>query len=345
MDTRLPAREIDSVRRCFEHTHLDEQFYALAKTLLWRNEAVASRLEAAIARGVVPEVELHESQLTLETVALLDLEVPNGGLLQFLWNRPAWADWVPVSLRSIGLPALAKAFEHSMAEFISRFGTYSEFRKKDSLRAYSECASEFSFEEFDSAYFEYGEQVYAKTIAFVSQSLGDFVAGLANSRNEGVTTTMKKAKTSSKQGKEDSPAQPINAIYHEPPDWREETLAHVRSLIKEADPEVVEEMKWRKPSNAMRGVPVWSHGGILCTGETYKNAVKLTFAKGAALDDPFGLFNSSLEGNTRRAIDIHEGDLIDEKALQALIRAAVALNTSVKATARPVRARKKPKGA
>jgi hypothetical protein len=104
-------------------------------------------------------------------------------------------------------------------------------------------------------------------------------------------------------------------------DWRGETLARVRALIKDADPDVVEEWKWR-------GVPVWSHGGIICTGETYKNVVKLTFAKGASLEDPSGLFNSSLEGNTRRAIDIHEGDEIDEKSLQALIRAAVALNTS-----------------
>jgi hypothetical protein len=104
---------------------------------------------------------------------------------------------------------------------------------------------------------------------------------------------------------------------------------------------VVEEVKWRKPSNGMRGVPVWEHAGIICTGETYKNAVKLTFAKGAALDDPTGLFNASLEGNARRAIDIHEGDKIDATAFKALIRAAVALNTSSKpATARPARSKK-----
>src|SRR4029450_10869984 len=111
-------------------------------------------------------------------------------------------------------------------------------------------------------------------------------------------------------------------------DWRGETLAYVRALIKDADPEVVEEVKWRKPSNNMLGVPVWEHGGIICTGESYKAAVKLTFAKGASLSDPSGLFNASLEGNMRRAIDIHEGDTIDAKALKALIRAAVALNTS-----------------
>lgn len=112
-------------------------------------------------------------------------------------------------------------------------------------------------------------------------------------------------------------------------------------LIQQADPEVIEEVKWRKPSNAMRGVPVWSHTGLICTGETYKNAVKLTFAKGASLEDPSGLFNSSLEGNTRRAIDFHERDTIDEKALKALIRAAVVLNTSAKSTTRPPKRPKK----
>ncbi|CAI2933343.1 DUF1801 domain-containing protein [Aminobacter niigataensis] len=120
-------------------------------------------------------------------------------------------------------------------------------------------------------------------------------------------------------------------------DWRGQTLARIRALIRQADPEVVEEVKWR-------GVPVWSHAGIICTGETYKNAVKMTFAKGASVEDPKGLFNSSLEGNTRRAIDFHEGDTIDEEALKALIRAAVALNTSVLA-ARSVRSQKKPKSA
>jgi hypothetical protein len=124
---------------------------------------------------------------------------------------------------------------------------------------------------------------------------------------------------------------------------RGETLAHVRALIKQADPDVVEEVKWKRPSNGMRGVPVWEHDGIICTGETYKAVVKLTFAYGAALADPSGLFNSSLEGNVRRAIDIHEGDKIDERAFKALIRAAVALNTAKRATARSVRSQKKPK--
>jgi hypothetical protein len=110
-------------------------------------------------------------------------------------------------------------------------------------------------------------------------------------------------------------------------DWRAEMLARLRTLIKQADPEVVEECKWKKPSNP-GGTPVWSHNGIICTGETYKKAVKMTFAKGATLDDPAGLFNSSLDGNVRRAIDFHEGDKINEKALKSLFRAAVSLNTS-----------------
>jgi hypothetical protein len=109
-------------------------------------------------------------------------------------------------------------------------------------------------------------------------------------------------------------------------DWREETLDRIRTLILEADPEMIEERKWRKPSNGMAGVPVWSHNGIVCTGETYKNYVKMTFAKGAFVKDPSGLFNSSLEGNLRRAIDFRETDAINEKALKALIRAAINLN-------------------
>jgi hypothetical protein len=133
---------------------------------------------------------------------------------------------------------------------------------------------------------------------------------------------MKKTKNGSKEGKAgDSPSRLIDARIEELGDWRGETLARIRILIKQADPEVVEEWKWR-------GVPVWYHTGMICTGETYKNAVKMTFAKGASLEDPSGLFNSSLGGNTRRAIDFLEDDKIDEKALKALIRAAVALNTS-----------------
>ena len=125
----------------------------------------------------------------------------------------------------------------------------------------------------------------------------------------------------------ESPSQQIDATIEELGDWRGETLARVRKIIKQADPEVVEELKWRKPSSP-GGVPVWSHDGMICTGETYKDKVKLTFAKGASLEDPSGLFNSSLEGNTRRAIDIRDGDEIDEEALKALVRAAVELNTS-----------------
>jgi hypothetical protein len=117
-----------------------------------------------------------------------------------------------------------------------------------------------------------------------------------------------------------TPAELIDARIEELPDWRGETLARIRALVHEADPDVVETWKWR-------GVPIWEHDGIICTGETYKNAVKTTFAKGASLEDPSGLFNSSLEGNTRRAIDFHEGEPIDEKAFKALVRAAVTLNT------------------
>lgn len=124
--------------------------------------------------------------------------------------------------------------------------------------------------------------------------------------------------------KSDTPSKMIDGRIKELGDWRGETLARVRAIIKQADPDVIEEWKWR-------GVPVWEHDGIICTGESYKAAVKLTFAKGASLDDPSKLFNSSLEGNTRRAIDIHEGETINEKALKALIRAAVDLNTSSRA--------------
>src|SRR3954452_12040880 len=133
---------------------------------------------------------------------------------------------------------------------------------------------------------------------------------------------MKTTKTGSKDAKGgDAPSDLIDARIAELADWRGETLARVRALIKEADPDVIETWKWR-------GVPVWEHAGIICTGETYKSLVKLTFAKGASLEDPKSLFNSSLEGNVRRAIDIREGEEIDEKAFKALIRAAIALNTS-----------------
>ncbi|WKA25891.1 DUF1801 domain-containing protein [Bradyrhizobium roseum] len=148
---------------------------------------------------------------------------------------------------------------------------------------------------------------------------------------------MTKAPASVKRGTKDAkggntPAQHIDARIQELDDWRGEMLARIRGIIKQAVPDVVEEWKWR-------GVPVWERDGIICTGETYKAVVKMTFAKGAALDDPTDLFNSSLEGNTRRAIDFHQGDKIDEKALKALIREAAALNASARA------ARKKPKSA
>jgi hypothetical protein len=139
------------------------------------------------------------------------------------------------------------------------------------------------------------------------------------------TKTVKKQATAGKAA--GAPSQLIDARIKELTDWRGETLARIRALIKQADPEVIEEWKWR-------GVPVWEHAGILCTGETYKSVVKTTFAKGASLADPAGLFNSSLEGNTRRAIDFHEGDKINEKALKDLIRAAIALNTEKRGSAK-----------
>jgi hypothetical protein len=127
-----------------------------------------------------------------------------------------------------------------------------------------------------------------------------------------------------------TPSQEIDARIARMGDWRGAALAKVRKLIQEADPEVIEAVKWRKPSNDMSGVPVWEHAGMICTGETYKDKIKLTFAKGASLDDPSGLFNSSLTGGTRRAIDIHEGEDIDEDAFKALIREAVAVNLASK---------------
>jgi len=146
------------------------------------------------------------------------------------------------------------------------------------------------------------------------------------------TTAMTKSSAQEAHA-EDSPSRLIDAKIEELGDWRGGMLARVRSLIRQAVPDVVEEVKWR-------GVPVWSHGGIICTGETYKSVVKMTFAKGASLADPSGLFNASLEGNTRRAIDLREGDEIDEDALKALIRAAAALNASKRVAAHPARSQK-----
>jgi hypothetical protein len=145
------------------------------------------------------------------------------------------------------------------------------------------------------------------------------------------TATMMEAQAGIQEGqRENTPTQLIDARIRELGDWRGEMLARVRMLVSQADPDVVEEWKWR-------GVPVWEHAGIICTGETYKNVVKMTFAKGASLDDPAGLFNSSLEGNTRRAIDIHEGEQINEEALKALVRAAVELNTARRQPRKPAK--------
>src|SRR5205807_5089228 len=134
----------------------------------------------------------------------------------------------------------------------------------------------------------------------------------------------------------------IDQRIRDPGDWREETLARMRALILEADPEMIEERKWRKPSNAMAGIPVWSHNGIVCTGETYQKVVKLTFARGARIPDPSRLFNSSLEGNTRRAIDIHEGTQVDAGAFKALVKAAVAQNGPPAKKAKPGASEAKP---
>lgn len=156
------------------------------------------------------------------------------------------------------------------------------------------------------------------------------------------TTTTTKKKSGSKEGHARvSPSKSAKELS----DWRSETLARIRALIKQADPEMIEERKWRKASNAMAGVPVWSHDGIVCTGETYAKVVKLTFAHGASLPDPSGLFNASLEGNMRRAIDIHEGEKIDAGAFKALVKAAVARNGSPAKSAAKASAKTRARGA
>lgn len=175
MDTRLPAGQSECVRSCFHKKEEIEKFYALVETLLWKNETAAKCLDAAKTRRAIPEGELNDSQLAIETIALLSLEVPNGGLLQFFWNRPEWVERASMSLRSIGLPALAECFERCTAELVDRFGTFSDYRKRDSLRAYAECAGEFTFDEFDSAFWNIEEDVYTKAIEFVSHRLDDFV--------------------------------------------------------------------------------------------------------------------------------------------------------------------------
>jgi hypothetical protein len=153
------------------------------------------------------------------------------------------------------------------------------------------------------------------------------VTSRATTSRRSPTTSKSQPKTGSKPGVIGTPASRlVHPRTRDVLDWREETLARMRVLILEADPEIIEERKWKKPSNAMAGVPVWSHDGIVCTGETYNKVVKLTFARGASLPDPSRLFNSSLEGNTRRAIDIHEGENVDARAFKTLVKAAVAEN-------------------
>jgi hypothetical protein len=152
-------------------------------------------------------------------------------------------------------------------------------------------------------------------------------------KRSGTSRTSKPRKTATKPKstpKAGATQKLASRLIRELGDWREETLARMRALIVEADPEMIEERKWRKASNAMAGVPVWSHNGIVCTGEIYTNVVKLTFAKGASIPDPSRLFNSSLEGNTRRAIDIREGEKVDARAFKALVKIAVAQNAAAK---------------
>ena len=159
------------------------------------------------------------------------------------------------------------------------------------------------------------------------QSLASKPKATSTSRASKARASATKSKSAPKRGATGkSASRPIDQRTRDPGDWRQDTLARMRALILEADPDMIEERKWRKPSNAMAGIPVWSHNGIVCTGETYTKVVKLTFAGGASLPDPARLFNSSLEGNTRRAIDIHEGEKVDARAFKALVKAAVAQN-------------------
>lgn len=186
MDTRLPAKKIATVKRCFEHKHADERFYALADELLWKNAAAVKFLESdrALMVSIQPPdlgsffslpMDFYISQLAFGTLVNLDIQVPNGGLLQFFWNCPRLVDHTPGALRLMDLTELAEAFERSTAGLMAQIGTYSEFRIRNSLEAYSQCAGEFSFEDFDSAYFKCGEQVYAKTTEYISDHLAEFV--------------------------------------------------------------------------------------------------------------------------------------------------------------------------
>ncbi len=172
MDIRLPAHQIDAVRRCFTHQHMDEQFYALVETLLWRNEAISQHV---IGRGP-PGTGPNTNQLTLATLAYLDLDVSNGGLTQFFWNHGGWLDHVVPSLQAVGLGGLARAFDRATADLLAEVGTFIEFQKQGTLEAYAECASAFDFGEFDSAFWRQGKEVYAKGVVFVSEHLTDFVA-------------------------------------------------------------------------------------------------------------------------------------------------------------------------
>ena len=159
------------VHRCFEYELLYEQFSALANTLLCRNDALSGHLNWIEG----PTEEPSDGQLTLAAIALLDLEVPNSGLLQFFWNCPGWVDEAPLSLRTLGFQSLADVLEHSIEDLVSDFGTYTVFRKRNTLEAYSECAAVYSFAEFDSAYYSQSEQIHTAAIAFVRGRMADFV--------------------------------------------------------------------------------------------------------------------------------------------------------------------------
>lgn len=172
METRLPSSEIGSVHRALRRKEVWEQFYALADVLLWRNEAVSDLLDPTNGPTEQPNI----CQIAFATLAMLDMQVMNGGLLQFIGNCPGWLDHVPPSLRSVGFPMLANLFEHSMSDMIGQIDAFAEFRKRHSLEDYAECAGEFNFREFESAYFRQEGDIQVKSVAFVSERLSDFVA-------------------------------------------------------------------------------------------------------------------------------------------------------------------------
>ena len=172
MDTRRSFLLRWTVRRCFKRRQLFDQFYGLAEVLLWRNHAFMELTDPSMGPYEGP----FESQVAFATIAGLDLQVSNGGLLQYFWNCPGWVDYASDALRAIDLPALADCFDNSLAEMVSRIPEYRKFQERGSLQAFSDCAREFSFNEFDSAYYKHKDQVYANTVAFVARNLSEFIA-------------------------------------------------------------------------------------------------------------------------------------------------------------------------